>query len=160
MAVSMLGTRQAASRSAPQPPSPRSPGSRPGSRFRFNAKIHGRLAASFSFGAAGDLGADSSTTATLDALAGAETSFFLAIGDLSYHQITPESAWCSYVKQHVGATYPFEILAGNHEEKADEPGRLYRELCGLPARPAGRHRTYAHQYYFDYPPEAPLPASS
>ncbi len=113
-------------------------------------------AAAFSFGAAGDLGADSSTTATLDALAGAETSFFLAIGDLSYHQITPESAWCSYVKQHVGATYPFELLVGNHEEKATSHGGFIDNYAAcLPDR-LGVTGMYAHQYYFDYPPEAPL----
>ena len=113
-------------------------------------------AASFSFGVAGDLGADSATTATLDALAGADTSFFLAIGDLSYNQIKPESAWCSYVKQHVGATYPFELLVGNHEETATSQGGFIDNFVAcLPDR-LGVTGLYAHQYYFDYPPDAPL----
>lgn len=113
-------------------------------------------AAAFSFGTAGDLGADSSTTATLDVLAGAGTSFFLAVGDLSYHQMAPEAAWCSYIKQHVGATYPFELLVGNHEQKATSYGGFIDTFAEcLPDR-LGVTGVYAHQYYFDYPPGAPL----
>ena len=71
--------------------------------------------ASFVFGAAGDFGANSATAASLNALAGAGTNFFVALGDLSYDEVTPESAWCDFVKQRVGASYPFELLVGNHE---------------------------------------------
>ena len=64
---------------------------------------------SFTFGVAGDFGATSNTSATLNALAGAGTDFFLAAGDLSYNQVTPESAWCDFVKTRVGTTFPFEL---------------------------------------------------
>lgn len=139
---------QALAQTANSDPAPSSlPDSSPGS-------VEG--AAAFSFGTAGDIGADSSSTATLNALAGAGTNFFLAIGDLSYHQIAPESAWCSYVKEHVGADYPFELLVGNHEEKATSHGGFIDTFAAcLPDR-LGVSGMYAHQYYFDYPPEAPL----
>jgi hypothetical protein len=89
-------------------------------------------------------------------LAGTGASFFLAIGDLSYDQVTPESAWCSYVKQRVGATYPFELLVGNHEEKTSGPdGFIDNYAACLPDR-LGVTGQYGHQYYFDYPPTAPL----
>lgn len=67
-------------------------------------------AASFSFGAAGDIGVNDNAAAALDALAGAETSFFLALGNFA----------------------------------ACLPDRL------------GVTGEYAHKYYFDYPPAAPL----
>jgi hypothetical protein len=115
-----------------------------------------QAATSFSFGAGGDIGGNSATSASLDALAGAGTSFFLALGDMSYGQITPESTWCRYIQQHVGATYPFELVVGNHEETAAEAdGFIDNFAACLPDR-LGVSGQYAHRYYFDYPPEAPL----
>ena len=115
-----------------------------------------QAATSFSFGAGGDIGANSSTSASLNALAGAGTSFFLALGDMSYNEITPESAWCTYIKQHVGSTYPFELLIGNHEETTAGPNGFIDNFAAcLPDR-LGAAGIYAHQYYFDYPAGAPL----
>ena len=111
---------------------------------------------SFVFGAGGDIGANSSTDASLTALAGSGANFFLALGDMSYDQVTPESAWCNYIKQRVGANYPFELLVGNHEEKTSGPdGFIDNYAACLPDR-LGVTGQYAHQYYFDYPPGAPL----
>src|SRR5438128_12114857 len=62
---------------------------------------------SFTFGAAGDFGANSYTSATLSTLAGSGTDLFFGVGDLSYSEVTPESAWCDYVKTRVGGAYPF-----------------------------------------------------
>ena len=112
--------------------------------------------ASFVFGAAGDFGANSATAASLNAVAGAGTNFFVALGDLSYDEVTPESAWCDFVKQRVGSTYPFELLVGNHEWLATGPDGFIDTYAGcLPDR-LGVSGRYAHQYYFDYPPNAPL----
>ena len=112
--------------------------------------------ASFVFGAAGDFGANSKTAASLTALAGAGTNFFVALGDLSYDEVTPESAWCDFVKQRVGANYPFELLVGNHEWLSTGPDGFIDTYAGcLPDR-LGVSGRYAHQYYFDYPPSAPL----
>ena len=110
----------------------------------------------FSFAVAGDLGGGSAATASLDALAGASADFFLGIGDMSYDEVKPESAWCSYVQQHVGPTYPFELLVGNHEEQPSGPNGFIDNFAAcLPDR-LGVQGLYAHQYYFDYPPDAPL----
>src|SRR5438128_5344795 len=63
---------------------------------------------SFVFAAAGDFGANARTSSTFSTLAGAGTDVFFALGDLSYSEVTPESAWCDFVTSRVGATYPFE----------------------------------------------------
>jgi hypothetical protein len=111
---------------------------------------------SFSFGAGGDIGANSSTSASLDALKASGASFFLALGDMSYDEVTPESAWCDYIKQRMGSSYPFELIVGNHEETTAGPdGFIDRFAACLPDR-LGASGLYAHQYYFDYPAEAPL----
>ncbi len=109
----------------------------------------------FSFGAGGDHGANSSSTASLDLLAGSGTDFYLAVGDMSYNNITPESAWCDYVKQHVGAEYPFEVLVGNHEDRVGDDGFIDNFAACLPDR-LGATGSYAHRYYFDYPSSSPL----
>ena len=115
-----------------------------------------QAAATFVFGAGGDIGANSSASASLTAVANSGASFFLALGDLSYDEVTPESAWCDYVKQRVGATYPFELIVGNHEETTAGPdGFIDNYAACLPDR-LGVTGIYAHQYYFDYPPAAPL----
>src|SRR5256885_6204699 len=71
---------------------------------------------SFSFTVGGDIGGNSSSSTTLDLIAQSGSNFHLAIGDLSYSEITPESAWCSYVQSRVGSTFPFELISGNHED--------------------------------------------
>ena len=45
---------------------------------------------SFTFTAGGDFGGNSSSTATLNLIAQSGSAFHLAIGDLSYSEITPE----------------------------------------------------------------------
>ena len=110
---------------------------------------------SFTFGAAGDFGANSNTSAVLKAVAGAGTDFFVALGDLSYSQVTPESAWCDFVKSRVGTTYPFELISGNHENTGQD-GAIANFAACLPDRLGGLTGTYAKEYYYDYPASAPL----
>jgi hypothetical protein len=115
----------------------------------------GRAATTFSFGVAGDLGGNSNTTAVLNAVAASGTQAFFAIGDMSYSQITPESAWCDYVKSKVGAGYPYELVAGNHED--DGPDGLISKFAScLPDRLGGVQGDYPRQYYVDYPASSPL----
>jgi hypothetical protein len=110
----------------------------------------------FSFGVAGDLGGTGAAATTFEALAKAKPDFFLAIGDLSYNDIAPEAEWCSYVKEQLGAKYPFEVLVGNHEqEPSSNSGFIDNFAKCLPDR-LGEKGRYAHRYYFDYPPDAPL----
>src|SRR6266566_9591423 len=73
-----------------------------------NATAHsaGALTSSFSFTAGGDIGGNSNSSTALDLIAQSGSQFDLALGDLSYSERTPESAWCSYVQSHVVCTFP------------------------------------------------------
>jgi hypothetical protein len=110
--------------------------------------------APFAFGAAGDLGANSNTSAVLNKVDDSGLSFFVALGDFSYSEVTPESSWCNFVKSRAGSTFPFELLAGNHED--DGPDGLVSNFKNcLPDRIGGLTGTYPKQYYFDYPKTKP-----
>ena len=111
---------------------------------------------SFAFAAAGDIGASSAVTASLQALTASGADFFLALGDMSYDDIKPESGWGAYIKEHLGETYPFQLLVGNHEEYPSGPNGFIDNFAAcLPDR-LNVTGSYAHRYYFDYPPGAPL----
>jgi hypothetical protein len=103
----------------------------------------------FTFNAAGDYGANSDTTAGLSLVASSGADFNLALGDLSYDDLTPESTWCDYVKAEVGATFPFELISGNHEDNGPN-GEINNFAACLPDRIGSITGTYAKQYYFDY----------
>src|SRR6266568_5162398 len=114
--------------------------------------------ASFSFTAGGDIGGNSNTSTALDLIAQSGSQFHLAIGDLSYSEITPESNWCSYVKSRVGSTFPFELLSGNHEDGGEiltQDGLIDNFAQCLPDR-LGAVGTYGKEYSFDYPASAPI----
>ncbi len=110
----------------------------------------------FTFSAAGDHNDSSDTTASLDLLAASGSSFYVALGDMSYATY-PESQWCDYVKSHVGATFPFQLITGNHEDEAvsTDHGFIDNFAACLPDR-LGATGDYGHQYYFDYPADQPL----
>src|SRR6266700_2780930 len=111
---------------------------------------------SFSFTAGGDIGGNNRTSTTLDLIAQAGANFHLAIGDLSYSEITPESAWCSYVQSRVGSTFPFELLAGNHEDGGEAQDGLIENFAQcLPDR-LGAVGTYGKEFYFAYPASSPI----
>src|SRR5581483_6363120 len=110
---------------------------------------------SFTFDAAGDFGANTRTAAVLNAVPGSNADFFLAVGDLSYGEVTPESAWCDFVTSRVGPTFPFELVAGNHEDNGPD-GQIANFAACLPDRIGNISGSYAKEYYFDYPPPAPL----
>jgi hypothetical protein len=110
----------------------------------------------FRFGVAGDLGGAGAAITTFEALAAAKPDFFLAIGDLSYDEIAPEKAWCSYVKGLLGDDYPFEVLIGNHEQlPTSNSGFIGNFAKCLPDR-LGEQGRYAHRYFVDYPAENPI----
>src|SRR6266446_1368910 len=117
----------------------------------------GPSSSSFTFAAAGDLDANANTNSSLVRLSGSSTNFFLAIGDLSYNTITPETSWCNYVKSYVGQNYPFQLLSGNHEDGNEEQNGLIDNFAQcLPNQVGTINGTYAKEYYFDYPSSAPL----
>lgn len=116
-----------------------------------------RSSRTFVFSAAGDYGASAATEATLEAIGRSDAAFHLALGDLSYGQLTPETAWCDFVRSRVGEDFPFQVLAGNHDSDEEAPGQHidgFREC--LPNRLEGVVGDYGEQYYFDYPPRRPL----
>ena len=117
----------------------------------------GPSSSSFTFAAAGDLDANANANSSLVRLSGSGTNFFLAIGDLSYNTITPETSWCNYVKSYVGQNYPFQLLSGNHEDGNEEQNGLIDNFAQcLPNQVGTINGTYAKEYYFDYPSSAPL----
>ena len=100
----------------------------------------------FTFTFAGDFGTGSAFTANMNKMAQAGAAFDLALGDLSYGG-TP-SSWCTSVKNIVGATFPFEILVGNHDDDGDSAHINNFTPC-LPDR-LGSTGVYGSEYYFDY----------
>lgn len=112
----------------------------------------------FTFAAAGDLGARAATAQSLALLDASPAAFFVALGDLAYADIAPETAWCDYVRDRLpskGPGFPFELLAGNHESDTGDDGHISRYAECLPDR-IGAQGTYAAQYAFTYPAEQPL----
>jgi hypothetical protein len=118
-------------------------------------------ASSFTFGAAGDMGAGPAAATTLANLHNAGTDFFLHLGDFSYGEITPETAWCDFVKSKVGAAYPYELVSGGHVSQATsgQDGPIESYTACLPDQ---MHSTvasgseYGKDSYFDYPTGSPL----
>jgi len=104
------------------------------------------------------MGARVDAAATLNAVAASGTAFFLHLGDMSYDEIRPESAWCDFVKAKVGATFAYELVAGEHDSagRFASPGeRIERFAACLPDR-LHSQGTYGNRYFFDYPARAPL----
>ncbi len=111
--------------------------------------INARAAATYIFTAAGDFGSNSNADAVLTAMKNSGSVFSLALGDLGYVSTGGETAWCNRVKNIVGQTYPFELIAGNHEDDTQANGFIGNYILCLPDR-LGVTGTYGSEYYFDY----------
>ena len=68
----------------------------------------------------------------------------LALGDLSYGATGAEQAWCDFVTARVGAGFPFELLAGNHESNGQN-GNINDFSACLPNQLPGVVGTYGRQ---------------
>jgi Calcineurin-like phosphoesterase len=110
---------------------------------------------SFSFAVAGDYGQNSNTTSVLNAINTSGATFTVALGDFSYVPGSSEIPWCNFVKASVGSTYPFELLAGNHEDVVRD-GQIDNYVQCLPHRLTPLTGVYGKEYYFDYPSGTPL----
>jgi hypothetical protein len=109
------------------------------------------------FTAVGDFGATNHTAAVLNTIGTSGAAFHLALGDLSYGALRPESSWCDYVKSRVGSTFPFELIAGNHDSgQSASEGNINNFVTCLPDRLKRFTGTYGKEYYFDTPSTAPL----
>lgn len=106
---------------------------------------------SITFSAVGDLGYSNETTTVLNGIGSSNSNFAIALGDLSYNEITPETSWCNYVKSKVGSSFPFELISGNHDED-NAQGHINNFAASncLPNRISGLNGTYGKEYYFDY----------
>ncbi len=110
----------------------------------------------FSFGAAGDFGANSNSTATFGVMAHSNLDFVQALGDFSYGEKS-EAGWCTYIHSFFGNTYPFELLSGNHESDGSTYSGLIDNFTPcLPDRFGNIQGTYAKRFYYDYPAAKPL----
>lgn len=110
---------------------------------------------SISFTMAGDYGQTNYTTANLNYIAQQyktkKINFHLALGDFSYNTSVNAAAWSAYAKSHLPTNFPFEILSGGHDNT-----QIDAYAANLPNHIGKITGTYAKQYYFDYPQEAPL----
>ncbi len=106
--------------------------------------------------AAGDHGGDNNTGGqTLTLIAALDPAAHLALGDMSYSDVTPESAWCDWVTSGDAAggvagvgSIPFQVVAGNHEEDTRIDGFIRDFAACLPDR-MGSVGDYGVQYYMD-----------
>jgi len=107
---------------------------------------------SFTFTAAGDYGQTAHTTATLKYIGKSGASFDLALGDLNYgYPGVSASSWSTYVKSYLSGTFPFEIVAGEHDT-----GDISQLAGDLPNQMGNISGSYGKEYYVDYPSGAPL----
>ena len=60
----------------------------------------------FSFVVAGDWGSQPDTTVALKKIARLKPDFAIALGDLSYDDVRPETVWCQYVKSNLPPNFP------------------------------------------------------
>ncbi len=87
------------------------------------------------FGAAGDFGGKDSRAGTvMTDMKNRNLAAFFLLGDMSYSEIVPESAWCDWVHSYLGSNYPFEIVAGNHEEDSKVDGYILNFAECMPDR--------------------------
>ena len=106
--------------------------------------------------AAGDHGGRNSRAGqTLDLVAELAPVAHLALGDLSYSERVPESAWCEWVidgDKDVGVSgvgsIPVQVVAGNHEDDRRLDGFIRKFADCLPDR-LDSEGDYGVEYYSD-----------
>jgi 3',5'-cyclic AMP phosphodiesterase CpdA len=107
------------------------------------------------FTASGDFAANAQTTAVLDQVNALDPDLHLALGDLSYGATGQEQAWCDLVLSRVGAGFPFQLLAGNHESNGQN-GNINDFSACLPNQLPGLVGTYGREWYVDVPQVDPV----
>jgi PKD repeat protein len=112
-------------------------------------------AAGVHFTAAGDYAAGADAQGVLTGIKTIAPDLHLALGDLSYGTTGQEQAWCDLVTRSVGAGFPFELVAGNHESSGQN-GNINDFSACLPNQLPGAVGTYGREYYVDVPQGAPL----
>lgn len=101
----------------------------------------------FTFAALGDFDTTPEFKANLAQIHAQKTDFTLALGDFSYAH-SSERQWCDTIHGILGPTYPFELIAGNHDDEAGSSMANYTECS--PNRIPSLQGEYGRQYFFDY----------
>lgn len=104
--------------------------------------------------AVGDIGYSAEAAATLTKIGELNPDAHMALGDLAYTG-DPETQWCDFVKSKVGADFPFELVAGNHESNGQH-GHINNFSACLPNQIPGVRGTYGREYLYDLPRSNPL----
>ncbi|WP_460462713.1 metallophosphoesterase [Arthrobacter pigmenti] len=107
------------------------------------------------FTASGDYGAGEAAQAVFGQIGAVDPDLHLGLGDFSYGETGTEQQWCSMVADAVGQSFPFELLAGDHELNGED-GDLDEFTDCLPNRLPGLEGDYGRQWYVDVPQEDPL----
>ncbi len=105
---------------------------------------------SFTFTTVGDVGSTVNTDNVLNGIAASGAAFHLTLGDLSYGANGEEALWCNYVQSKVGATFPFQLISGNHDADNSGDGHIDNFAACLPDRIGNLNGAYGKEYYFDY----------
>lgn len=129
-----------------------------GSRPDFSANDVDPLAnepAQVTFTASGDYGAGNAAQAVFGQIGAVDPDLHLALGDFSYGETGTEQQWCSMVADAVGQSFPFELIAGDHELNGED-GDLDEFTDCLPNQLPGLEGNYGRQWYVDVPKEDPL----
>lgn len=121
-------------------------------------------AGTVTFSASGDIGRNAVTIQhsadVLKGIAASSSQFHLALGDFSYTKAGTEPTFCKLVTDNVGASFPFELIAGNHDAGLTYSGGGYETHIDqfvkcLPNRLPGLVGTYGRKWYVDQPSADP-----
>jgi len=105
--------------------------------------------ANFTFTAVGDYFATADTDRVLNGIKTANPALNIALGDFNYDPNVTETAWCDYIKSHLGSDLPFELIAGNHDADGGQ-GSIDEFIKCLPNKISNLTGIYGKEYYFDY----------
>lgn len=111
--------------------------------------INSTVLQSFSFSAAGDFSDSDEASKVLGKIPESGSDFTLALGDLGYVGIGNEEGWCDFVKSRVGSDYPFQLVAGNHDDGSRD-GDISKYISCLPNKMENVVGEYGIEYYFDF----------
>ena len=106
------------------------------------------------FTAQGDIGVGTGAKKVLDLIAGLNPQLNLALGDLSY-KAGLEEEFCAMVTGKLGAEFPYQLIAGNHESNGED-GDINKFARCLPNKLPGLEGEYATQWRADVPQQNPV----
>ncbi|HVL89067.1 MAG TPA: hypothetical protein VM841_02410 [Actinomycetota bacterium] len=117
--------------------------------------------AGVTFTVGGDYGAAATTVASLAAMDAIPHDFHMANGDFAYSDTATEQEWCDFVLARIpalGPAFPFELVVGDAETDS-QPKKLVNYVACLPDRLSATlspTNQFGAEYFFDYPPGAPV----